>query len=114
MKITLTDPKDRVSRLIYKKIGDCFYGFLDLRSGWRGETFCTGCDNRRNFIEVQCLNTKNNRKDSYMYLVSMFWSEKYDIYTSWSKGTLNFILTNRKFTCHNWITVKESYTKEDL
>lgn len=116
MKLKLDDPANRVSRLLHRTAPGGELVIVDLRFGYRGELFCSGRDDRGDFVEIRCRSTRSEKWDPATegYLVAVSWrGRRLRVLHAWSKGTLELLLCPldkwMPSAAKKWTCLKESF-----
>lgn len=118
MKLKLTDKKNRVYRLLHRTTPGGELVLIDLRFGYRGEIFCHGSEDGRDFLEIRCRSTSGRcRWDpiTIEHLVKLEWPLRANrrVLHIWSKGTCEILLAplNEWMPSSSklWTCLKDSY-----
>jgi hypothetical protein len=108
----LRDISKRTFRCIYRRLPEGFILVLiDLKGYRRGEIWCWGCENYRDYIEIRCKGDQATEKR----LIEFSWpqtkrgSSRYYTTHEWHKGELHLMLMPRRhFGDTQWKEIKRT------
>jgi len=94
MKITLTDPANRVWQLLHRKTPGGELIRLELRNYRRGEIFTEGCDGTHDLLMIRSRTFRRWDKPDEHHLITLRWRRRKNtmILHSWDKESCTILL----------------------